>query len=47
MFFAVVGDEVEVIGKWSRQHLGLAKLVAMGLSVELDVVDERLKDHQK
>ena len=47
MFFAVVGDEVEIVGKWSRQHLGLAKLVAVGLSVELDEVDERLEDHKE
>ena len=41
MFLAIVGDEVEVIGERSGQHLGLAKLVAVGLSVELDEVDER------
>ena len=47
MFLAIVGDEVEIVGKWSGQHLGLAKLVAVGLSVELDEVDERLEDHKE
>ena len=47
MFFAVVGDEVKVIGERSGQHLGLAKLVAVGLPVKLDEVDERLEYHQE
>ena len=36
MSAAVVGDEVEVVRKWSGEHLAVAKLVALGLSVELD-----------
>ena len=47
MFFAVVGDEVKVVGERGGQHLGLAKLVAVGLPVELDEVDERLEYHQE
>ena len=47
MFLAIVGDEVEVIGERSGQHLGLAKLVAVDLSVELDEVNERLEDHKE
>ena len=47
MSAAVVGDEVEVVRKWSGEHLAVAKLVALGLSVELDEVDKRLEDHQE
>ena len=47
MSAAVVGDEVEVVRKWSGEHLAVAKLVALGLSVELDKVDERLEDDQE
>ena len=47
MFDAVVGDEVEVVSKRGGEHLGLAKLVAVGLPVQLDVVNEGLEDDEE
>ena len=43
MFDAVVGDEVEVVSEGSGEHLVLAKLVAVGLPVQLDVFNQGLE----
>ena len=44
---AVVGDEIEVVSEGGGEHLVLAKLVAVGLPVQLDVVNQGLEDDEK